>query len=411
MISSPAETGMSGARSAEGTDRPMRLLFAKRQLSFPRAQGHEIRAFNLMRALTDIGHQVGLATFETPSEAALRGLQLGYMTTTRERVQHESAPPMAPLTWPQQRYASYFGTNEQDIRGLGAAVSEFRPDVVVGLGPDILPCLIASGAPRAVWYVADEWVSHYGSLVRLKKPSTWWNIRTAVVWGLYERAFARSLERIWVVTERDARAMRRWAGTPHVDALPNGVDADYYAPQPVTERPRTAVFWGRLDFPPNLHALEWFCSEIWPALRARHSDAEFRIIGFHAGEQARALARIPGVELSSDLPDLRAAVCEHAVVVMPFKSGGGIKNKLLEGAGMARPIVCTPMACNGLRGTPAVIVASTVHEWTEAISGLWADAPQRQQLGARAREWVLDQHSWLRTAKDAAASVRRPPTE
>ncbi len=384
----------------------LRLLFAKRQLAYPLAQGHDVRAFNMMRSFGELGHQVGLATFESPSARALDGLRLDYVTAVREQ-KVQTLPPGAPLTWLQRRFASYFGASLEDIRGLGAAVGEYRPDAVIGLGPDILPYLVGSGAHRPVWYVADEWVSHYGSLARLTQPKTWGHLGTAAIWGLYQRAFVQSLDRIWVVTDRDALAMQRWAGAPRVDALPNGVDAEYYVPQPVVERPRTAVFWGRLDFSPNLQALEWFCTAIWPALRARHADAEFRIIGFCAGNQARTLARLPGVVLSPDLPDLRAAVCEHAVVVMPFQSGGGIKNKLLEGASLGRAIVCTPFACRGLRGTPAVVVASRAQEWTDAISHLWANADARQQLGAEARAWVLREHSWKRTAEDAAASLRR----
>ena len=38
----------------------------------------------------------------------------------------------------------------------------------------------------------------------------------------------------------------------------------------------------------------------------------------------------PGVELHPDLPDLRGEVRRRQVVVLPFVSGGGIKNKLLE---------------------------------------------------------------------------------
>ena len=62
------------------------------------------------------------------------------------------------------------------------------------------------------------------------------------------------------------------------------------------------------------------------------SGCAVQIIGFNAGEEAHRLARVPGVVLTPDLTDFRATVGEHAVVVMPFNSGGGVKNKLLEAA-------------------------------------------------------------------------------
>jgi glycosyltransferase involved in cell wall biosynthesis len=141
-------------------------------------------------------------------------------------------------------------------------------------------------------------------------------------------------------------------------------------------------------------------------LRQRFADAEFRIVGFHPGKEARQLAQLPGVVLSPDLEDLRPTVGQHAVVVMPFHSGGGIKNKLLEAASMGKAVVCTSMACGGLRGDPALIVAESPEEWVTAISDLWRDATARKSLGRRAREWTLREHSWGRTAQDAVRTLR-----
>jgi len=262
---------------------------------------------------------------------------------------------------------------------------------------------------RRVWYAGDEWVSHYCSIVDVSQPRTWTNLGTAAIWGLYERAFMPLIERVWVVSQFEERAMRRWAGATRVDTLANGVDADYYAPQPVAERKHAAVFWGRLDFSPNLQALSWFCHDVWPRLRERFPDASFTIIGFGAGEEARTLAAVPGVTLLADLPDLRAAVAANGVVVMPFRSGGGIKNKVLEAAGMAKAIVCTPLACSGLRGTPPVITATRPQEWADALTRIWTDVSAQRQLGLDARRWVLAEHSWRRTAADAIASLADAP--
>jgi len=385
-------------------DGSLRLLFVKHDLGYPRSRGHDIRSYNMMRALAQLGHRVGLLTIEEPTSHAIEGLRLDWSGTLASVTAEAIPAPRLPRL--QASFASYFGVSVEQMRRVAAAADAFGADAVIGMGPDIPPYLAATSAPR-VWYVGDEWVSHYSSLVKPAQIGTWIHVKTAAVWGLYERAFSDTLHRIWVVSDREARHMRRWAGTNRVDALPNGVDADYFAPMSVAVRPRSAVFWGRLDFAPNLQALRWFCGEVWHTLRRRYPDAEFRIIGFNGGEEARALARVPGVSLSTDLPDLRGVVNEHAVVVMPFNSGGGVKNKLLEGASMGKPIVCSPLSCNGLRGQPAVIVADLSRDaWVTAISRLWDDDHERERLGKQAREWATREHSWTRTATDAVASLR-----
>lgn len=395
---------MIGTMVATQEPETVRFLFVKSHLAFPRSSGHDIRAFHMMRALADLGHSVGLSTVVRPAGDAVRGIALDFQTTLSER-KLDNGRTRIPLSWAQARFASYFGVSDGQIAAVSDAADEFGADVLVGMGADILPFLVSSRA-RKVWYAGDEWVTHYWSLVKIPRPGTWHNLRTAVIWGAYQRAFVPMLERIWVVAPAEARAMRRWAGATNVDVLSNGVDADYFAPQPVAEQHRTAVFWGRLDFIPNLQALQWFCETVWPELRARFPDATFRIIGFHAGSEAQRLATVPGVSLSPDLPDLRSAVCSHGVVVMPFQSGGGIKNKMLEAAGMARPIVCTPRACQGLRTAPPVMMADRSNEWIEAITHLWTNASARERLGADARAWAIREHSWQRTAADAVNSLQ-----
>jgi glycosyltransferase involved in cell wall biosynthesis len=245
-----------------------------------------------------------------------------------------------------------------------------------------------------VWYAADEWFWHHASQVKISDTRTWSEVRPAILKGLYERAYRRRIDRVWVVTDADARAMRWVAGVPHVDVLPNGVDLDWYRPIGEAGSPDSAVFWGRLDFGPNVQALEWFCQHVWPRVRERRRDARFTIIGFNPTEPVTKLARVPGVSLQPDVPDMRTEVGRHGVVVLPFVSGGGIKNKLLEAAAMARPIVCTARACLGLTGDPPLIVAGTPGDWVQVLTGLWRDDAHRLERGRALRTWVESHHTW-----------------
>jgi glycosyltransferase involved in cell wall biosynthesis len=110
-----------------------------------------------------------------------------------------------------------------------------------------------------------------------------------------------------------------------------------------------------------------------------------------------------------DVPDLRSVVRQHEVVVLPFVSGGGIKNKLLEAAAMGQAIVCTPKATRGLRAAPPLMVASSASDMSHTILNLWNDAARRRELGESARAWVTEHHTWEAAARQAmgglAASV------
>jgi glycosyltransferase involved in cell wall biosynthesis len=248
---------------------------------------------------------------------------------------------------------------------------------------------------------------HHLSQVRLFDRSSWINVRQAAVKGVYQRAFARSVDRVWVVTERDRWAARWIAGIRGVDIVPNGVDTEYFSPRAVEERPDSAVFWGRLDFGPNVQGLEWFVRRVWPEVYRARPGAVFRIIGFKPGEAVRRLAAEPGVVLESDLVDLRDEVCRYAVAVVPMVSGLGIKNKLLEAAAMGRAVVCTARATLGLNlpTTRPMIVTNDPAEWVTALLALWDDRARRHALGVAVRRWVTERHSWASAADQALRGV------
>ena len=377
----------------------MRLLFYKPHFSWPFSSGHDVHTSNMMRAMSGLGARIGLATRRESPPEALAGLQLDVQEVL-ERNGHEPAAGCT-LSGLQERYRSYWGVDRAQIARFGRLAKDFGADAVVVSGLDVLPFLGAVENATRVWYAADEWLLHHVSQIDFFDRATWGNARQALVKAGYERAYRSRIDRAWVVSDLDRTAMRWVAGVRHVDVLPNGVDAARYQPRQGTTVPESAVFWGRLDFGPNIQALQWFCRNVWPAVRRRHAAAVFTIIGFDPGPEVRALATAPGIVLRPNLPDVREAVAQHQIVVLPFVSGGGIKNKLLEAAAMGMPIVGTRKSALGLRGSPPLTVAGSTAEWVAAMSALWANPSDARMMGERARAWVVAEHSWEHVARTA----------
>jgi glycosyltransferase involved in cell wall biosynthesis len=384
----------------------VRLLFFKEAFAWPRAKGHDVHCFYMMKALGELGHEVSLATLAPPPPESVEGLPL----VTRHVLKGAEVPaeePALALTRFQERFRNYWGVDAAPIQALGRAARECGAEAVVAVGLSVLPYLGAVRGSLRVWYAADEWAWHHLSQVRAFSPSTWGEARAALVKGLYERAYAPLLDRVWVVTDADRRAMRWVAVARGIDVIPNGVDGEHYRPLGQPQAEHSCVFWGRLDFGPNVQALEWFCRRVWPAVRAAAPDARFTIYGFNPTPPVLAFAGRDGVTIVGDLPDLRAEVDRHQVVVLPFVSGGGIKNKLLEAAGLGKAIVCSPQACGGLRvpEAPPFVRLRGAGAWPGAIRELWADAERRRRLGDEARRWVLEHHTWQAAARDAVAGL------
>jgi glycosyltransferase involved in cell wall biosynthesis len=384
----------------------VRILFLKQDLAWPRARGHDIHGFHMMQALERAGHLVSLATVAPPSAEALAGLRLSQTHSLETGDGHATSPRLSRL---QERFCSYWGVERRWIAAAGKLASELEADAVIAVGLNALPWLAAVEHGVRVWYVADDPAWHHLSQIRWTSVGSWNRLSHAFVSAAYERAFAATVDRVWVVSETDRRAMRLFAGIRHTDVIANGVDGDYFHPSPGPTRRHSCVFWGRLDFSANIDALTWFSAKVWPALRREVSDAHFSIFGFNPTPAVCALARAPGVSLVADLPDLRPAVSAHQVVVFPFVTGGGIKNKVLEAASMGKAIVSSPRGCNGLRADVPLPLVRAVQprNWIRAIRELWDMDEERQRLESAARAWVLRHHSWTTAAREAAAGLQR----
>ena len=380
-----------------------RWLFLKERFAWPRASGHDVHTYHLMQALAEAGHEVSIATLSEPPVKALAGIHFADRFILDARPEPSADQYPVTLTARQEKFRDYWGVSPANIRKLAACATDAQAECVVVSGLNVLPYFGAVAGPVRIWYAADEWVWHHFSQVKLTRRGTWGEVKAGLIKGLYERAYRPSVDRVWAVSPADVNAFRRYAGMTTCDLIPNGVDTGHYCPDDsVAVKPNQCVFWGRLDFGPNIQAIEHFVGKIWPTVRQAVPNAMFDIYGFQPTDAVLKLAGHDGVTLTADVPDIRPAVREAAAVVLPFVSGGGIKNKLLEACAMGVPVVGTPKALTGLSGRPPVVVCRTPAEWTRALQLLWTDTAERKSIGDAGRAWVGEHHTWQAAARSAA---------
>ena len=380
----------------------MRLLFVKHSLAWPRSSGHDVHTFHMMKACGELGHEVSLATVVPPEPPAIEGATIReYVRLTAPLDMDADADPL-PGTRLQHKFRSFWGVEDHWVRSLRAAARRLKPDAVIVGGLDALPYFPALENTIRVWYAADEWVLHHLSMLQFRRGHFVDNLKGAAMKGLYERAHRDVMERVWVVTERDRRAMQRVAGVRDVDVLPNGVDADFFKPGPEPVEPKTAVFWGRLDFGPNIQALEWFCRRVWPKVRATAPDARFTIIGFQPTPAVKALATAPGITLRGQ----RARPPAGHAETLPLRCCRSCPARASRtSCWKRRPWACRSSARRWRRSACAVRRRSSRPRMPvnspSALIKAWSDTDGRAARSRAMREWVMREHSWRATAEAA----------
>ncbi len=200
-----------------------------------------------------------------------------------------------------------------------------------------------------------------------------------------------------VVSRREANILADFAPAASCHVISNGVDLDYFhSSQPVPSKaPPRCVFVGVQNYEPNVDGIEWFCQEIWPAVKAQVPDAELDIVGKSPAPRVMALASQAGVNVTGSVPDVRPYVENASVVIAPLRVARGIQNKVLEAMSMSRAVVSSMQALDGLDiADPPAEGVTTPSEWTKAVVTLMRDPEQRKPLEERGRQFVTDYFRW-----------------
>jgi glycosyltransferase involved in cell wall biosynthesis len=165
-----------------------------------------------------------------------------------------------------------------------------------------------------------------------------------------------------------------------------------------------------MDYWPNIDAVSWFAEAVLPRLLAIRSSAKFWIVGANPTRDVRALAKLPGVVVTGRVDDTRPYLAHAAAVVAPLRIARGMQSKVLEAMAMARPVVASTPAFEGIEAEPGrdLLVFDGAEAFVSAIRRIWADDRTRA-LGAAARRLVQTRYNWpdqLSRLDDVLSRVR-----
>ena len=103
-----------------------------------------------------------------------------------------------------------------------------------------------------------------------------------------------------------------------------------------------------MDYHANIDGVVEFAREVWPALRERHAQLVFTIVGRDPAAEVRQLAALPGIEVTGTVPDVRPYYREAVAAIVPLRVGGGSRLKILE----AMAAGCSRCIDHSRRGRP-----------------------------------------------------------
>jgi len=265
---------------------------------------------------------------------------------------------------------------------------------------------------------SDKW-KQYAKYT--KWPFSWIYNSESQRLAQYEKKVAQKFHYSIFVSKKEAELFyMQNPDITNVLVIPNGVDLDYFNPntnqttnhlsqlinQPTNQSINQStnypvlLFTGAMDYYANVDGVMWFCKNIFPQLIKKFSELKFYIVGRNPVSTIKKLAD-SHVIVTGYVEDIRPYYQMATVYVAPLRIARGIQNKVLEAMAMAKPVVSTSKAFEGIEATPNkdLLLANSEKEFIEKITMLLENPKQRKSIGISARQTVEKNYSWQHNLK------------
>ena len=398
------------------------ILFLAHRLPFPPDRGDKIRSHNLLKAL-----------------AALAPVHVGCLAEGADDAGNaaELARVAKSFCMPERKNSLFLAGLEALATAQPVSVTAFRHaqlrDWVTRLLADrpIDTIFVFSG--QMGQYVPPDWA---GRLVvdlcdvdsakfeafaaQHRWPRGWIDRREADLLRVMEERLAKRADHTLLISRAEADLFRSRLDDPvsaRVTVLGNGIDAGAF--DPGTWKPRAEllkspgphiVFTGQMDYPPNVEAVHRFATAILPAIRERHPQAHFHVVGRAPTTDVRELAG-QAVTVWGEVPAVQPFLAAADLVVAPLAVARGVQNKVLEAMAMACPVLLTSHAATGIDASDGLhlAVADEDDSLMRRALALLADRSRAREMGTEARRFVIERMSWPAMLAELPAIVGRAP--
>lgn len=412
MTATPDAVPMD-AMSSDATPSPITgILFIAHRIPYPPDRGDKIRSFHLIKALADMA-PVHVASFADDARDmayadALEPWAASHKIVLRKAGKVGAAirsfcknEPLSVSLFEDKLLHDYVQSvlQTQDISHIFVFSGQMAHYVPADFSGRIIMDFVDVDSEKFSGYARD--------------PRTAFGMRQVYsregkLLGAWEQKVAKRAHLNLFVSEAEASLFRTNAklNKDKVQSLENGIDLIAYDPASpdipalVDDRiDRTApliIFTGQMDYRPNVDAVSHFAQAVMPLILRERDKVQFAIVGRAPTAEVMALADLPGVIVTGAVDNVQAWLKAADIVVAPLLLARGIQNKVLEAMAMAKPVVASAAAAEGIDADHDCdfIVADTPHDQAQAILSLIGSAMKASSLGSSARLRMVERYSW-----------------
>ncbi len=380
----------------------MKILYLTSRFPYPLEKGDKLRAYNQIKELSK-NHQVILYAI---SENKI-------LDKWEDEIKKVTYYHQTSLLTPLQKYfhlaigifnklpyqINYF-FNKTRKRNIEKLLVRFNPDVVfcqlIRMSefarhlekPKVLDYMDAfsKGVQRRMneepFYIRKIYELEYKRLLR------------------YEAYIHKDFDASIIISTADKEAIPLQPNE-EMSIIRNGVNFDYFKPQPLVKKEFDLVFTGNMSYPPNVSAVLFLYHDILPLLKTKYPEIKILIAGANPVAKLREL-HSENFVITGWVEEINEYYAKSKIFIAPMLIGTGLQNKLLEAMAMQLPCITSPLVNNslGAKANTEILIAENANAYAAYVFRLLEDESFAKAISMAGYEFVTTNFSWSNTIEE-----------
>lgn len=389
----------------------MRILLITNRVPFPADGGYAIVVHNTIRALTDLGCEVTLFSFNTtkhfinikeikdPLSKKIKFVT--YKIDNRVKAKDAFFNLFSDQSYNISRFYDVGCANK-----LGHLLRTHEYDIVQFEGLQVTPYLEVVKANTTAKLVYRAHNIEHQIWKRLTAQENFF-VRKFYLKILskrlqrFEFKILNSFDMLIAISFVDEHFFKSIVVDIPVHTFPVSLNLENYQNNYLLSPHKTVGYIGSMDWRPNIEGLEWFLDTVWPSIKQLSSGITFHLAGKNIPKQFQII----GDEFFINEGQVESAtefIGRQHVLIVPLLSGSGMRVKIIEAMAMGKCIIATSIAAEGInyQHDRNILIADKTDDFYKQILRCFTDKTLITKIGEGARKLVEKYHDNQKHSKE-----------
>lgn len=198
------------------------------------------------------------------------------------------------------------------------------------------------------------------------------------------------VDAIAAITPEDARFFSS-NSKAEVEIFPAGVQVPTSPARSGNEHLRF-FHLGDMNWEPNKEAVNFFLQDIWPNLKDRLASSKVIFAGRNMPENL--IQDSSYLTIMGDVESVSDFMTSGDVMLLPLKSGGGMRVKLIEAMSLGKCVISTSLGAEGLEAEDGVhlLIADSAEDFAAKMAACSLGQINIEEIGTNAQQLIKEKY-------------------